>query len=74
VIDREKRPSGSEETTERPFPRSQCHRCAAPPRYVTTDRGATFIYCPVLKRYPPQPVQGCEAFAETPCGPTPDSD
>jgi hypothetical protein len=45
-----------------PFPQSLCHRCAAPPRYVTSDRGSVFIYCPVLQRYPPQPVTACEAF------------
>jgi hypothetical protein len=48
--------------TDRPFPDSLCHRCAAPPRYVTSDREAVFIYCPLLKRYPPQPVVACEAF------------
>lgn len=47
---------------DRPFPGSLCHRCAAPPRYVTSDRGSVFIYCPVLQRYPPQPVTACEAF------------
>jgi hypothetical protein len=46
----------------RPFPGSLCHGCAAPPRYVTTDRGSVFIHCPLLKRYPPQPVVRCEAF------------
>jgi hypothetical protein len=45
-----------------PFPSSLCHRCAAPPRYVRTDKGALFVHCPILKRYPPQPVQSCEAF------------
>jgi hypothetical protein len=44
-----------------PFPDSLCHRCAAPPRYIKTER-STFIYCPILKRYPPQPVRDCEAF------------
>jgi hypothetical protein len=29
---------------------------------VTSDRGAVFIYCPLLKRYPPQPVATCDAF------------
>jgi hypothetical protein len=48
------------------FPQSLCHDCAAPPRYVTSDRGAVFIYCPVLKRYPPQPVVACEAFVPKP--------
>jgi hypothetical protein len=46
----------------RPFPESLCHGCAAPPRYVTTDRGAVFIRCPILDRYPPQPVRSCEHF------------
>lgn len=45
-----------------PFPESLCHACAAPPRYVTSDRGAVFIYCPVLQKYPPQPVLSCSAF------------
>jgi hypothetical protein len=49
-----------------PFPSSLCHACAAPPRHVTTDRGSTFIYCPILKRYPPQPVRSCEAFLPRP--------
>ena len=44
-----------------PFPDSLCHRCAAPPRYIRTDR-STFIHCPILKRYPPQPVRTCESF------------
>ena len=44
------------------FPESLCHRCAAPPRYVTSDRGSVFIYCPLLQRYPPQPVTACSAF------------
>jgi hypothetical protein len=66
VIDRAKPPSGPERSAGRPFPQSQCHRCAAPPRYVTSDRGATFIYCPVLQRYPGQPVEGCEEFVDDP--------
>jgi hypothetical protein len=45
-----------------PFPESLCHRCAAPPRYVTSDRGSVFIYCPLLKRYPAQPVLACEMY------------
>lgn len=53
----------------RPFPGSLCHGCAAPPRYVTTDRGSVFIHCPLLKRYPPQPVVRCEAFEPVPEGP-----
>jgi hypothetical protein len=58
--------SGEEDPSKRPhplpFPTSLCHGCAAPPRYVTTDRGSTFIQCPVLKRYPRQPVIRCEAY------------
>jgi hypothetical protein len=46
----------------RPFPESLCHGCAAPPRYVTSDRGSVFIFCPVLKEYPPQPVRACAAY------------
>jgi hypothetical protein len=45
------------------FPDSLCHDCAAPVRYVTNDRGSTFLYCPLFKRYPPQPVRSCEKFA-----------
>ena len=45
-----------------PFPESLCHRCAAPPRYVTSDRGSIFIHCPLLGRYPPQPVVACDLF------------
>ena len=48
---------------EMPFPDSLCHRCAAPPRYVRTER-SVFIRCPLLKIYPPQPVLSCEAFVE----------
>jgi hypothetical protein len=44
-----------------PFPGSLCHRCAAPPRYIRTER-SVFIRCPILKSYPPQPVRACEAF------------
>ena len=47
---------------ERPFPESLCHSCAAPPRYVASDRGSVFIYCPILKKYPPQPLLSCAAF------------
>jgi len=46
-----------------PFPTSLCHRCAAPPRYIRTER-SVFIRCPILKRYPPQPVVACEAYVE----------
>lgn len=44
-----------------PFPDSLCHACAAPPRYIRTAK-ATFIFCPIFKKYPPQPVSSCEAF------------
>jgi len=47
---------------ELPFPESLCHACAAPPRYVRSDRGAVFIHCPILKRYPPQPVRTCDVY------------
>jgi hypothetical protein len=49
-----------------PFPQSLCHRCAAPPRLVTSDRGSVFIYCPLLKRYPQQPVLSCAAYIPAP--------
>jgi len=45
-----------------PFPGSLCHSCAAPPRYVTSDRGSVFIHCPIFKTYPPQPVVACREF------------
>lgn len=45
-----------------PYPDSLCHACAAPPRYVVSDRGSVFIHCPLLARYPPQPVRRCEQF------------
>jgi hypothetical protein len=45
------------------FPDTLCHSCAAPPRYVTSDRGSVFIYCPIFKRYPPQPVHHCTAYS-----------
>ncbi len=49
-----------------PFPASLCHRCAAPPRYVKSDRGSVYIHCPLLARYPPQPVLACDAFRQAP--------
>ena len=55
---------GDEETDDAPklpFPDSLCHRCAAPPKYIRTPR-SVFIHCPILKRYPPQPVIACDAF------------
>lgn len=53
--------SGDAEAPELPFPDSLCHRCAAPPKYIRTER-SVFIRCPILKTYPPQPVEACEAF------------
>jgi len=47
-----------------PFPESLCHSCAAPPRYVRSDRGSVFVFCPVFKRYPPQPVLSCAEYRE----------
>jgi hypothetical protein len=29
---------------------------------VTSDRGSVFVYCPLLEKYPPQPVLACNAF------------
>jgi hypothetical protein len=29
---------------------------------VTTDRGSVFIYCPIFKTYPAQPVVVCPEF------------
>jgi len=49
------------EIDRRPFPKSLCHRCAAPPQYIHT-KNSTFIRCPILKKYPPQPVLACDAF------------
>jgi hypothetical protein len=62
-IDPPPRPPNDEESSvdRRPFADSLCHRCAAPPQYIHTER-STFIRCPILKRYPPQPVLACEAF------------
>lgn len=46
-----------------PFPTSLCHRCAAPPRYITSGRGSVFILCPLWPtKYPPQPVRSCPLF------------
>ena len=44
-----------------PFPDSLCHACAAPPKYVRTTR-SIFIFCPLFRRYPPQPVTECPKF------------
>lgn len=47
---------------ELPFPTSLCHSCAAPPRYVHTQR-STFILCPLLAdKYPRQPVVQCTLY------------
>ena len=54
-------PPGQAQVSELPFPDSLCHACAAPPRYVRTER-SVFIHCPVLKLYPPQPVWSCDAY------------
>jgi len=56
----------AEESAERSaFPDSICHACAAPPRYIRTER-SVFIHCPILKRYPPQPVRSCPQFLPVP--------
>ena len=44
-----------------PFPKSLCYLCAAPIKLIRTAR-STFLYCPIFKRYPPQPVLACEKF------------
>lgn len=45
-----------------PHPRSLCHRCGAPPRYVRT-KTSVFIQCPLAPmKYPPQPVGRCDFF------------
>lgn len=49
-----------------PYPGSLCHACAAPPRYVVSDRGSVFVFCPLLRRYPPQPVVDCEHYRPRP--------
>lgn len=51
-----------------PYPGSLCHACAAPPRYVTSDRGSVFVYCPVLRRYPSQPVGACDHYRRCEAG------
>lgn len=50
------------EDEEPPFPDSLCHACAAPPRLIRTAK-ATYIFCPIFKRYPPQPVRECDRFS-----------
>jgi ribosomal-protein-alanine N-acetyltransferase len=45
-----------------PFPESLCHRCAAPPKYVRTER-STFVRCPlVAEKYPRQPMLACPLY------------
>ncbi len=51
----------AENGTDLPFPDSLCHACAAPIKLIRTAR-STFLYCPLFKRYPPQPVRACEKF------------
>lgn len=45
-----------------PFPDSLCHACAAPVRLVRNDRGSVFLFCPIFRRYPPQPVLRCDRY------------
>jgi RimJ/RimL family protein N-acetyltransferase len=48
--------------SDQPFAESLCHRCAAPPKYVRTER-STFLRCPLLpEKYPRQPVLACPLF------------
>jgi hypothetical protein len=48
-----------------PFPESICHRCSALKRVKGAN--STFLMCTALERkYPPQPVLTCEAFAASP--------
>lgn len=54
--------SGDAAPPRPPYPESLCHSCAAPPRYVVSDRGSVFIHCPLLKAYPPQPVLTCSLY------------
>ena len=54
-----KAPEG--EGKELPFPDSLCHTCAAPVKYIRTAR-STFLYCPIFRRYPPQPVRTCPEY------------
>ena len=44
------------------YPDSLCHDCGAPPRFIRNRRGSIFLFCPLFKRYPPQPVRACEKF------------
>jgi hypothetical protein len=59
------------ELRERFYPESLCHDCAAPPRYIVNSRGSIFLFCPLFKKYPPQPVRECEKFVpRSPAGKT----
>ena len=60
-MDDDRLPGHEGDGADPPFPDSLCHACAAPPRYIRTER-SVFIHCPILKRYPPQPVWSCEEF------------
>ncbi|MEP6769405.1 MAG: hypothetical protein ABJC61_12105 [Acidobacteriota bacterium] len=53
---------GPPEPEALPFPDSLCHTCAAPPKYIRTPR-SVFIFCPIFRRYPPQPVVACPRYA-----------
>jgi len=55
-----------EERRKRVFPGSLCHDCGAPPKWITNSRGSTFLYCPIFRRYPPQPVLACREFVPLP--------
>jgi hypothetical protein len=57
--------AGSKPEPDPPFPDSLCHSCAAPPRYIRTAR-STFIFCPVFKKYQPQPVTACPEYRPRP--------
>ena len=54
-------PGSAGEEKALPFPDSLCHSCAAPPKYIRTTR-SIFIYCPIFRRYPPQPVRSCSRY------------
>jgi hypothetical protein len=53
--------SGDTEERPIPFPDSLCHACAAPVKLVRTKR-SIFLFCPIFKKYPPQPVRECPEF------------
>lgn len=58
---RELPPDAGADDRPLPFPDSLCHGCAAPPKYVRTPR-SIFIFCPIFRRYPPQPVLSCPEY------------